>query len=156
MLEVFTNVDPESMFAVGLPFDVSELSVHEAGLRRVENELGPLTTLVNNAGVGVMQRSNPLDVEIGNRVRVAGMQAVGPCRAPYLVGKEVPHESDCLRSAIDMAAELGALVPTVVTGATEPGTKGVFETQRRLSERVAEAATLAGAAEVSLTLEPLN
>lgn len=44
------------------PFDVSDLSRHDAELARIEAELGPLTTLVNNAGVGVLQRGDLLDV----------------------------------------------------------------------------------------------
>lgn len=48
--------------AVGVPFDVSDLAAHDAALTRAETALGPLTTLVNNAGVGVMQRGDPLDV----------------------------------------------------------------------------------------------
>lgn len=48
--------------ALALPFDVSDLAAQEAALSRTEAELGPLTTLVNNAGVGVMQRGDPLDV----------------------------------------------------------------------------------------------
>jgi NAD(P)-dependent dehydrogenase (short-subunit alcohol dehydrogenase family) len=47
--------------ALALPFDVTDLGAHEAALRRIKTELGPLTTLVNNAGVGVMQRGDPLD-----------------------------------------------------------------------------------------------
>ena len=45
-----------------VPFDVSDLSAHEKALAVVEDELGPLTTLVNNAGVGVLNRGDPLDV----------------------------------------------------------------------------------------------
>lgn len=48
--------------AMALPFDVSDLGAHETALARIAAELGPLTTLVNNAGVGVMQRGDPLDV----------------------------------------------------------------------------------------------
>lgn len=47
---------------VAVPFDVSDLSAHDAALAAVEEALGPLTTLVNNAGVGVMSRGDPLDV----------------------------------------------------------------------------------------------
>lgn len=95
-------------------------------------------------------------VEIGNRVRAAGMQVVGLCRTPYLVGAEAPQGGEDLRASIEMAAGLGAPVLTIVTGGTEPGTKGVIETQKRLAERVAEAAPLAAAAGISLALEPLN
>ena len=48
--------------AVAAPFDVTDLSAHDAYLRRIEEALGPLTTLVNNAGVGVMRRGDPLEV----------------------------------------------------------------------------------------------
>lgn len=48
--------------AVAAPFDVTDLDGHDAALDRIEAALGPLTTLVNNAGVGVLQRGDPLDV----------------------------------------------------------------------------------------------
>jgi sugar phosphate isomerase/epimerase len=95
-------------------------------------------------------------VAIGNRVRAAGMQVAGLCRTPYLVGSEAPKKDDDLRASIDMAADLGAQVLTIVTGGVEPGTKGVIETQKRLTEHLAKAAPLAAAAGVSLALEPLN
>ena len=95
-------------------------------------------------------------VEIGNRVRASGMQVVGLCRTPYLVGRDAPRDGADLRASIDMAADLGAPVLTIVTGGTEPDSKGVIETQKRLADRVAEAAPIAAAAGVSLALEPLN
>ena len=48
--------------AVGIPFDVADLGAHARCLKEVESKLGPLTTLVNNAGVGVMSRGDPLEV----------------------------------------------------------------------------------------------
>lgn len=48
--------------ALALPFDVADLQAHAPALMRLEEALGPITTLVNNAGVGVMQRGDPLDV----------------------------------------------------------------------------------------------
>ena len=53
--------------AFGVPvisacFDVTDINAHQAQLAQIETELGPLTTLVNNAGVGVMQRGDPLEV----------------------------------------------------------------------------------------------
>jgi len=47
---------------VAAPFDVADLAAHEAALARIESDLGPLTTLVNNAGVGVLSRGDLLDV----------------------------------------------------------------------------------------------
>jgi NAD(P)-dependent dehydrogenase (short-subunit alcohol dehydrogenase family) len=42
--------------------DVSDIAAHAAYLERIEAELGLLTTLVNNAGVGVLSRGDLLDV----------------------------------------------------------------------------------------------
>ena len=48
--------------AMAVPFDVTDLDGHDEHLAEIEKNLGPLTTLVNNAGVGVMQRGDPLEV----------------------------------------------------------------------------------------------
>ena len=48
--------------AVAVPFDVTDLAAHDAAFARAEAALGPLTTLVNNAGVGVLKRGDPLEV----------------------------------------------------------------------------------------------
>lgn len=47
---------------VAAPFDVTDLGAHDAALAAVEAALGPLTTLVNNAGVGVLSRGDVLEV----------------------------------------------------------------------------------------------
>lgn len=95
-------------------------------------------------------------VEIGERVRAAGMEVVGLCRTPYLVGSGAPATLDEAKAAVDMAAALGTKVLTIVTGGTEPGTRGVAETQKILAERVATLADYAAERDVRLALEPLN
>lgn len=47
---------------VSSPFDVSNLAQHASQLDKIESALGPLTTLVNNAGVGVLKRGDLLEV----------------------------------------------------------------------------------------------
>ncbi|MEL7130875.1 MAG: sugar phosphate isomerase/epimerase family protein [Pseudomonadota bacterium] len=95
--------------------------------------------------------------QIGERVRAAGMEVVGLCRTPFLVGPGVlePWQDDA-RASVDMAAALGTRVLTIVTGGTEPGTKGVLESQKILAERTAWLADYAAQYGVSLALEPLN
>ena len=96
-------------------------------------------------------------LQIGERVRAAGLQVVGLCRTPFLVGSERPEKlMDEVKASVDMAAGLGAPVLTIVTGGTEPGTKGVVETQKILAERVSAAADYAASRDVKLALEPLN
>ncbi|WP_120633599.1 3-ketoacyl-ACP reductase [Ruegeria sp. EL01] len=58
----------ETIRALGVPamaaaFDVSDIDTHEEHLSAIEDEIGPLTTLVNNAGVGVLQRGDLLEVK---------------------------------------------------------------------------------------------
>lgn len=96
-------------------------------------------------------------VDIGNRVRAAGMRVAGLCRTPYLVGRDVPHRlTEEAQASVDMAAALGAPVLTIVTGGTEPGSKGLADTLARLADRVAALAPYAAERGVSLALEPLN
>ncbi len=57
----------DTVQALGVPvmacaFDVTDIADHDATLARIEDTLGPLTTLVNNAGVGVLQRGDLLEV----------------------------------------------------------------------------------------------
>ncbi|MCX7889122.1 MAG: sugar phosphate isomerase/epimerase [Rhodobacteraceae bacterium] len=98
--------------------------------------------------------------EIGERVRGAGMEVTGLCRAPYLAGPLALPSRDAImddfRAAIDMAAALGTKVLTIVTGGVEPGTRGIAPTLELIADRVAEAAPLAAACGVSLALEPLH
>lgn len=95
--------------------------------------------------------------EIGERVRASGMKVVGLCRTPYLVGRDVPEKlEDEARASVDMAAELGAPVLTIVTGGTEPNTKGLAETRKHLTDRVGSLAAYAQKCNVALALEPLN
>lgn len=98
--------------------------------------------------------------EIGTRARLAGLEVAGLCRTPFLVGPMAPKGRaavmDDVFAAIDMAAALQAKVLTIVVGGVEPGTKGVSESLKLVTDRVAEAATYAAARDVRLALEPLN
>ncbi|MBT0782789.1 sugar phosphate isomerase/epimerase family protein [Paracoccus sp. pheM1] len=105
--------------------------------------------------------------EIGSRAagiaahaRAAGLTVAGLCRAPFLVGPLAPRGRqavmDDFHASIDMAAELGAPVLTIVTGGVEPGTRGVAESLRLVADRVAEVAPYAAERGVRLALEPLN
>ena len=94
--------------------------------------------------------------EIRDRVRAAGMEITGFCRVPFLIGTGAPDTLDEAKAAIDVAAALGSSIVTVVSGGTEPGTKGVLESQKILAERVAALAAYAQERSVNLALEPLN
>lgn len=82
---------------MAMPFDVTDISGHDARLARIEDRLGPLTTLVNNAGVGVLQRGDPLEVseESYDRclaVNTKAMFFLSQTFARRLVARERPKE----------------------------------------------------------------
>ena len=63
--------------AIAAVFDVSRLDAHGPALARIEARLGPLTTLVNNAGVGVMKRGDLLEVSEESWDRCVSVNAKG-------------------------------------------------------------------------------
>ena len=62
LAEAVASVAEAGAPVVKAVFDVADIAGHAAALERIEDKLGPLTTLVNNAGVGVLRRGDPLDV----------------------------------------------------------------------------------------------
>lgn len=99
-------------------------------------------------------------VQIGDLARGAGLDVIGLCRTPFLVGPLAPSPRqimlDDFEASIDMAAGLGARVLTIVVGGVEPGTKGIGDSLARVAETVAQMAPLAAQRNVKLALEPLH
>jgi sugar phosphate isomerase/epimerase len=98
-------------------------------------------------------------VEIGDRARAAGLAVAGLCRTPFLVGADALDRTAVLdeaKASIDMAADLGAAVLTIVVGGVHPGTKGTVESLRIVADRVADLVPYAAERRVKLALEPLN
>jgi NAD(P)-dependent dehydrogenase (short-subunit alcohol dehydrogenase family) len=62
LLSVAADITALGQKSVALAGDVSNTASHESLLDRAETAIGPLTTLVNNAGVSVMSRGDLLDV----------------------------------------------------------------------------------------------
>lgn len=63
---------------VAAPFDVTDLSAHDRVLGEIEDALGPLTTLINNAGVGVIERGDPLNVSEASFDRCIAVNTKAP------------------------------------------------------------------------------
>lgn len=72
------RVSKEGVPVFAAPFDVTDLEEHDRVLGAIEAALGPLTTLVNNAGVGVMQRGDPLDVREDSYDRCLSVNTKAP------------------------------------------------------------------------------
>ncbi|MFT8353040.1 MAG: 3-ketoacyl-ACP reductase [Gluconobacter japonicus] len=88
-------------------FDVSDISAHEGVLARIEDELGPLTTLVNNAGVGVFQRGDLLEVSEASWDRCLTINAkavffLSQAFAKRLLGRE--RSADAFHSIVNVTS----------------------------------------------------
>jgi NAD(P)-dependent dehydrogenase (short-subunit alcohol dehydrogenase family) len=75
----------ESIVAAGgtcaaLPMDVTDSSAVSAALDEAESELGPLTNLVNNAGIPDAQFATKMPMELVDRVLATNLRA--PSRSP--------------------------------------------------------------------------
>lgn len=68
---------------MALAFDVAATDRHTEQLAKAESQLGPLTTLINNAGVGVMHRGDLLDVSEESFDRCLAVNA----RAPFFLSQ---------------------------------------------------------------------
>lgn len=98
--------------------------------------------------------------QIGQYAQQVGVKVVGLCRAPFLTGPlslQDPRKikDDFLRS-IDETSMLNGDVLTIVVGGVEAGTKGVHESLKYVTERVADVLDYAASNGVRLALEPLH
>ncbi len=71
------TVRAEGGEVVAVPFDVRDIAAREAALDRAEAALGPLTTLVNNAGIGALERCDILEVGEASYDRCMATNAKG-------------------------------------------------------------------------------
>ncbi len=75
--------------AQAMPFDVSDLDTHAPALAEIAAVLGPISTLVNNAGVGVLSRGDPLDVTPESFDRCFAVNA----RAPFFLSQAFARQA---------------------------------------------------------------
>jgi NAD(P)-dependent dehydrogenase (short-subunit alcohol dehydrogenase family) len=85
--------------------DIADLSAHRRILDEAEGALGPLTTLVNNAGVSVVSRGDLLDVSPESYDRCMGVNARGTFFLTQAFAKRVRETpSQCHRSIITITS----------------------------------------------------
>ncbi|MCP4317859.1 MAG: 3-ketoacyl-ACP reductase [Hyphomicrobiales bacterium] len=95
--------------------DVADLARHEALLEHAEAAIGPLTTLVNNAGVSVLNRGDLLEAseESYDRCMAVNAKAVfflSQAFARRLVARD--REDDCFYSLINVTSANAVSVAT--------------------------------------------
>jgi len=91
--------------------DISDLSSHEAMFNKAEAALGPLTTLVNNAGVSVLKRGDLLDVSAESYDRCLNVNTRGTFFLTQAFAKRLqPSESHRSIVTISSANAIGVSI----------------------------------------------
>lgn len=93
------------MRSAALQADISDLSSHERLLDQAQSALGPLTTLVNNAGVSVMSRGDLLDVTPESFDRCMSVNARGTFFLTQAFARRLRETmTECHRSIITITS----------------------------------------------------
>lgn len=110
--ETETMIRAKGVPVIAVPGDVSDTTRHDALLARVEDELGPLTTLVCNAGVPALQRIDVMEATVESFDHCIANNTRGPyfliqAFARRLLARERPrdlHHSVVVVSSINAVA----------------------------------------------------
>jgi len=77
LAEVAKMLRSEGIACMEAPFDVADIECHSFWIEKIKNALGPITTLINNAGVSVLKRGDPLDISEASWDRCHAVNAKG-------------------------------------------------------------------------------
>lgn len=102
---VAAEIKSLGMRSVALQADISDLSAHKKLIDSAQNALGPLTTLVNNAGVSVMARGDLLDVTPQSFDRCMAVNARGTFFLTQAFARRLRETmTECHRSIITITS----------------------------------------------------
>jgi NAD(P)-dependent dehydrogenase (short-subunit alcohol dehydrogenase family) len=98
--------------------DIGDLSRHSPMLEEAEAALGPLTTLVNNAGVSVLSRGDLLDVAPESYDRCLDVNARGTFFLTQAFARRLlaQQRRDAVHYSIVMVSSANALAPSISRG----------------------------------------
>jgi NAD(P)-dependent dehydrogenase (short-subunit alcohol dehydrogenase family) len=113
---VVDEISASGARALAVPFDVSDLDAHRNALSQIEASLGPLTTLVNNAGVSVLSRGDLLDVTAESYDRCLAINTRGTFFLTQAFAREVLKvRADGHRSIVTVSSA-NAVAPSIMRG----------------------------------------
>jgi NAD(P)-dependent dehydrogenase (short-subunit alcohol dehydrogenase family) len=103
--DVARQIADFGMKTVAIKADISDISDHERVFDVAERALGPLTTLVNNAGVGVLSRGDLLDVGPESYDRCMAVNTRGTFFLTQAFAKRVRETmTECHRSIVTITS----------------------------------------------------
>lgn len=109
-IETIAQVKAAGRRALFLPLDISRTGNHAEILDRVEHELGPVTCLVNNAGVMVSVRGDLLEVDETEFDRLVGINLRGTFFLSQKVARRMLQQPATDRSIITITSANAGLV----------------------------------------------
>lgn len=102
--------------AVAIAGDIGRIETHEALLDAASEVLGPLTTLVNNAGVSVMNRGDLLDVTPESYDRCQSVNTRGTFFLTQAFAKRLLKVEGTSHRSIVTVSSANAVAPSIARG----------------------------------------
>lgn len=102
--------------AAAIVGDVADISSHDALLDAAEGAIGPLTTLVNNAGVSVLSRGDLLDVSAESYDRCLSVNTRGTFFLTQAFARRVLQVKSDTHRSIVIVSSANAVAPSIARG----------------------------------------
>lgn len=116
LIGVSTDVTARGRRTVALAGDIADISGHARLLDEAEAALGPLTTLVNNAGVSVMVRGDLLDVSPESYDRCLAVNTRGTFFLTQAFARRLLTVRSEAHRAIITVSSANAVAPSIARG----------------------------------------
>jgi NAD(P)-dependent dehydrogenase (short-subunit alcohol dehydrogenase family) len=113
---VTTEVARKGRKAVAVIGDISEIADHPSMLNEAETALGQLTTLVNNAGVSVMNRGDLLDVTQESYDRCLDINTRGTFFLTQAFARRLLQTKTDAHRSIVTVSSANAVAPSIARG----------------------------------------
>jgi NAD(P)-dependent dehydrogenase (short-subunit alcohol dehydrogenase family) len=102
---VAQEISALGMKSAAIQADIADVTSHERVLDEAEAALGPLTTLINNAGVSVLSRGDLLDVGLESYDRCMAVNARGTFFLTQAFARRVRNTmTECHRSIVTVTS----------------------------------------------------
>ncbi len=110
------GIEARGRKAIAIAADISEIAGHAQVLDKAEAALGPLTTLVNNAGVSVMVRGDLLDVTAESYDRCLDVNTRGTFFLTQEFARRVLKVRGGAHRSIVTVSSANAVAPSIARG----------------------------------------
>lgn len=114
--EVANNIAKLGRKSAAVCGDIADIASHEVLLDAAQAAVGPLTTLVNNAGVSVLNRGDLLEVSAESYDRCLAINTRGTFFLTQAFAKRILHVTGRAHRSIVTVSSANAIAPSVSRG----------------------------------------